>query len=82
MTNHPMILVLIVLAALVLTAVKWAFLPFLPWRRLPRNRVRHLRLRAAPAAAPRRRARHRRRAVAAVGPVRGVPPQPAGPAGP
>jgi type IV secretion system protein VirD4 len=40
-----MILVLISLAGVLLIAVKWAFLPFVPWRRLPRNRVRHLRIR-------------------------------------
>ena len=45
MTNHPMIPILMVITALVLIAVKWAFLPFVPWRQLPRNRVRHLRLR-------------------------------------
>src|ERR1700683_2269682 len=28
-----------------LTAAKWAFFPFIPWRRLPRPRVRDLRLR-------------------------------------
>jgi type IV secretion system protein VirD4 len=36
---------LIVIAALLLTILKWAFLPWLPYRRLPRHRVRHLRLR-------------------------------------
>jgi hypothetical protein len=35
-------LLLIIAAALVLIAVKWAFLP---GRRLPRHRVRHLRIR-------------------------------------
>ena len=28
-----------------LTALKWAYFPFIPWRRLPRHRVRYLRLR-------------------------------------
>jgi type IV secretory pathway TraG/TraD family ATPase VirD4 len=37
--------IIIATAGLTLSTVKWAFLPFLPWRRLPRNRVRHLRLR-------------------------------------
>jgi type IV secretion system protein VirD4 len=32
-------------AGLLLTFVKWAFLPWIPWRRLPRHRVRYLRLR-------------------------------------
>ena len=46
MRHHAIeILILFATAAVVLTAVKWAFLPFVPWRRLPRNRVRHLRLR-------------------------------------
>jgi type IV secretion system protein VirD4 len=40
-----MIIVLIPVAGVLLIAVKWAFLPFVPWRRLPRNRVRHLRIR-------------------------------------
>jgi type IV secretory pathway TraG/TraD family ATPase VirD4 len=39
------IIVIMAVTGTVLTAVKWAFLPFLPWRRLPRNRVRHLRIR-------------------------------------
>jgi type IV secretion system protein VirD4 len=39
------IVVIMTVTGVVLTAVKWAFLPFVPWRRLPRNRVRHLRLR-------------------------------------
>ena len=44
--KHPVeILLLLAVAAVLLTAVKWAFLPFVPYRRLPRNRVRHLRLR-------------------------------------
>jgi len=44
--KHPIeILILLAAAAILLIAVKWAFLPFVPWRRLPRNRVRHLRLR-------------------------------------
>ena len=46
MRHHAIeILILLAAAAVLLTAVKWAFLPFVPWRRLPRNRVRHLRLR-------------------------------------
>ena len=46
MRHHAIeIITLIAAAAIVLTAIKWAFLPFLPYRRLPRNRVRHLRLR-------------------------------------
>ena len=41
-----MIYALYILAGgLFLTAVKWAFFPFIPWRRLPRHRVRYLRLR-------------------------------------
>jgi type IV secretion system protein VirD4 len=35
----------IVAGCLVLAFVKWAFLPWLPYRRLPRHRVRHLRIR-------------------------------------
>ena len=46
MRHHAIeIITLIATAAIVLAAIKWAFLPFLPYRRLPRNRVRHLRLR-------------------------------------
>ncbi|MGH3217297.1 MAG: type IV secretory system conjugative DNA transfer family protein [Streptosporangiaceae bacterium] len=46
MTHHPAeIIATFATAAIVLAAIKWAFLPFVPWRRLPRNRVRHLRLR-------------------------------------
>lgn len=37
--------VLIAVSGIVLTGVKWAFFPFLPRRRLPRHRVRYLRLR-------------------------------------
>lgn len=37
--------VLILVAGLVLATVKWAFFPYLPFRRLPRYRVRYLRLR-------------------------------------
>ena len=41
--KHPIeILILLAAAAVLLTAVKWAFLP---GRRLPRHRVRHLRIR-------------------------------------
>ncbi|MGH3226388.1 MAG: type IV secretory system conjugative DNA transfer family protein, partial [Streptosporangiaceae bacterium] len=46
--RHPApteIITLFAVAAIVLAAVKWAFLPFVPWRRLPHHRVRHLRLR-------------------------------------
>jgi hypothetical protein len=32
-------------AGVLLTAIKWAFLPSVPCRRVPRHRVRHLRLR-------------------------------------
>jgi type IV secretion system protein VirD4 len=39
------ILALMVITAVALTGVKWAFLPYLPYRRLPRHRVRYLRLR-------------------------------------
>jgi type IV secretion system protein VirD4 len=46
MRHHAIeILILFAAAAVLLTVVKWAFLPFVPWRQLPRNRVRHLRLR-------------------------------------
>jgi type IV secretory pathway TraG/TraD family ATPase VirD4 len=38
-------LVLIVTAAVLLAGVKWAFLPWFPSPRLPRHRVRHLRVR-------------------------------------
>jgi type IV secretory pathway TraG/TraD family ATPase VirD4 len=37
--------ILIALAGVLLTSGKWAFLPDLPHRRLPRNRVRYLRIR-------------------------------------
>jgi type IV secretion system protein VirD4 len=39
------LVILIAVVALFLVGVKWAFLPFIPWRRLPRHRVRYLRLR-------------------------------------
>ena len=39
------IVVMIAAAGIVLTAIKWAFLPFLPWRALPRHRIRHMRMR-------------------------------------
>ena len=39
------IIILIALAGLLLIGVKWAFLPSIPYRRLPRHRVRYLRLR-------------------------------------
>jgi type IV secretion system protein VirD4 len=39
------IVIIMAVTGVLLTAVKWAFLPFLPWRRLPRNRVRHERIR-------------------------------------
>jgi type IV secretion system protein VirD4 len=39
------IIVLIAASGLLLIAVKWAFFPWIPYRRLPRNQVRHLRLR-------------------------------------
>ena len=45
MKTQETILVLMIVTAVMLTGVKWAFLPFVPWRRLPRNRIRHLRLR-------------------------------------
>jgi type IV secretory pathway TraG/TraD family ATPase VirD4 len=38
-------IVLIAVGLSLLIIVKWAFLPWLPYRRLPRHRVRHLRLR-------------------------------------
>jgi len=38
-------IILIVAGSLLLACVKWAFLPSVPYRRLPRHRVRHLRLR-------------------------------------
>ncbi|MFI5067676.1 MAG: type IV secretory system conjugative DNA transfer family protein, partial [Streptosporangiales bacterium] len=44
--KHPIeIITLFAVTAVVLATLKWAYLPFLPYRRLPRNRVRHLRLR-------------------------------------
>jgi type IV secretion system protein VirD4 len=36
------IVILIVAGGIVLTAIKWAFLPFVPYSRLPRHRVRYL----------------------------------------
>jgi len=39
------IVFIIAAAGVLLTGVKWAFFPFVPWRRLPRHRVRYLRLR-------------------------------------
>jgi type IV secretion system protein VirD4 len=38
-------IILIVAGSLVLACVKWAFLPWVPYRRLPRHRVRQMRLR-------------------------------------
>ena len=38
-------IIIIAMTGVALLGVKWAFLPFVPWRRLPRNRVRHLRIR-------------------------------------
>jgi type IV secretion system protein VirD4 len=43
--NPVRYIVLITAGLLLLVIVKWAFLPWLPYRRLPRHRVRHLRLR-------------------------------------
>ena len=45
MRNAILIIAVIAVAGVLLTGVKWAFLPCLPYRRLPRHRVRHLRLR-------------------------------------
>jgi type IV secretory pathway TraG/TraD family ATPase VirD4 len=45
MRTAVVIIAIFVFAGVVLTGVKWAFLPSLPYRRLPRHRVRHLRLR-------------------------------------
>ena len=73
--RHDTILILIAVAAVLLTAVKWAFLPFLPYRRLPRNRVRHLRLRLHLRLHPGAGHATVARAVAALGPVRRLPPQ-------
>jgi type IV secretion system protein VirD4 len=39
------IVILIALAGGLLICIKWAFLPSFPYRRLPRHRVRHLRIR-------------------------------------
>ncbi len=39
------IVVMIAATGMLLTIIKWAFLPYLPWRTLPRHRVRYLRLR-------------------------------------
>ena len=38
-------LILIVTAALLLATIKWAFLPWVPYRRLPRHRIGQMRLR-------------------------------------
>ena len=45
MNALPTVIILIAVTGVVLTAVKWAFLPSVPYRRLPRHRVRYLRLR-------------------------------------
>ena len=45
MNALPTVIILIAATGVVLTAVKWAFLPAVPYRRLPRHRVRYLRLR-------------------------------------
>src|SRR5262249_48825518 len=37
--------ILIAAGGIFLTTIKWAFFPFIPWRRLPRHRVRYLRAR-------------------------------------
>ncbi len=39
------VIVIIAASGILLTGVKWAFLPSLPYRRLPRHRVRQMRLR-------------------------------------
>ena len=39
------IVIIIAVIGVLLIPVKWAFFPFIPWRRLPRHRVRHIRLR-------------------------------------
>src|SRR6266581_7872692 len=39
------IVILIAASGVVLVAVKWAFFPWLPYRRLPRNQIRCMRLR-------------------------------------
>ncbi len=39
------IAILIAVSGLFLTSAKWAFFPYIPFRRLPRHRVRYLRLR-------------------------------------
>jgi hypothetical protein len=39
------IVILIAIAAVLLLFVKWAFLPWFPYRRLPHHRTRHMRLR-------------------------------------
>ena len=45
MRTAILLIAVIAVAGVLLTGVKWAFLPCLPYRRLPRHRVRHLRLR-------------------------------------
>ena len=59
MRHHAIeIITLLAAAAVVLAALKWAFLPFLPYRRLPRNRVRYLRTRLHLRLHPGRGSRH------------------------
>ena len=37
--------VIIAITGIAVTGLRWAFFPWMPWRRLPRHRVRHLRVR-------------------------------------
>jgi type IV secretion system protein VirD4 len=45
MRNVIALTIVIAVSGLLLLGLRWAFVPWLPYRRLPRHRVRHLRLR-------------------------------------
>ena len=73
------LIILAAAAAVLLIAVKWAFLAALPYRRLPRHRVRYLRLRLHLRLHPGARTRDPDRAVAALGEAGRLTPQPTRP---
>ena len=80
--GNVMTIVLIIAAAgVLLTGVKWAFLPFIPYRRLPRHRVRYLRLRLRLRLHPGAGPRHRRRSCGCAGAGLPCSAAAAGPAG-
>jgi hypothetical protein len=73
MMHEQALFVLLILALITLAFLHWAFIPH---RKLSGHRVRVTRIRIRLRLHPGPRSRHRFRAVAALGPVRGVSPQP------